>query len=369
VAYVSYNTYPGWNLRSVVREVMKYHTARFEDPETKVYQARQILTFMAAASASVESPLARIFSREAGYLLKAADHYLYHEHLEDSNLPLYFHQFVAAARAAGLDYLGEAWHQSRTDDLPPEAQQTLETISFDLIELEQFLDFIRARTFRRTLLCQSENQVVHVPDPSAIEPFLIAPLARPKSDQPDIASDKPEEFELAYGSTATTSAPLLKAALVKLAERFPGAIPFAELFEESCRALKLAGEAKDKATLATMMIRGYVSHLVAVQSEPFPFTTQIGARPRASRLARCLAATGARVPTLRHELAEFSPAGRLILRLADGTRTAQQIAAEVANSNDESIRQELSAPELAGDAGRLVALALARLARTPLLEA
>src|SRR5690606_35486513 len=32
VAYVSYNTYPGWRLRGAVREMTRYHAERFGDP-------------------------------------------------------------------------------------------------------------------------------------------------------------------------------------------------------------------------------------------------------------------------------------------------------------------------------------------------
>jgi methyltransferase-like protein len=365
VAFISYNTYPGWHLRRVVRDLMKYHSARFEDPESKVYQARTILNFMAAASASAKSPLSRVFAEESGNLQKAADYYLYHEHLEDANQPFYFHEFVAQARAAGLDYLGEAWIHSRMDDLPPKVQEALETISSDLIDLEQFLDYIRARTFRRTLLCHGEVKVEHTPEPVAIEPFFIAPLARPKSAQPDIASDKPEDFELVDGSTATTNSAILKAALVRLSERFPGSVSFDDLFDEASRSLNLTKEGRDKARpqLAALLMSGYVTHLVAVQCEPFVFTTQISQRPRASRLARRLAVEHPRLPTLRHEMKEFSPAERLVLRLVDGTRTAEQIAADVANSKDESTH-----PELVGDCQACVASCLERFARTPLLE-
>lgn len=53
VAYISYNTYPGWHLRKIVCDLMKYHAARFEDPAVKVQQARSIVSFMAKASASL----------------------------------------------------------------------------------------------------------------------------------------------------------------------------------------------------------------------------------------------------------------------------------------------------------------------------
>ena len=35
IAYVSYNTYPGWFMRGMVRRMMKFHASRFSDPATR----------------------------------------------------------------------------------------------------------------------------------------------------------------------------------------------------------------------------------------------------------------------------------------------------------------------------------------------
>ena len=40
VAYISYNTLPGWRLGAAVRDAMRYHTRQFTDPKIRVQQAR-----------------------------------------------------------------------------------------------------------------------------------------------------------------------------------------------------------------------------------------------------------------------------------------------------------------------------------------
>ncbi len=50
VAYVSYNAYPGNHLRDLVRGMMRFHTAGFEDPIEKVGQARGLLKFLAEST-------------------------------------------------------------------------------------------------------------------------------------------------------------------------------------------------------------------------------------------------------------------------------------------------------------------------------
>ncbi|HXV73592.1 MAG TPA: class I SAM-dependent methyltransferase, partial [Sphingomonadales bacterium] len=50
VAYVSYNTYPGWHMPQALREMMLYHTAAFKDHKARVGQARAFLRFLFEAT-------------------------------------------------------------------------------------------------------------------------------------------------------------------------------------------------------------------------------------------------------------------------------------------------------------------------------
>ena len=50
VAFVSYNTYPGWHLSNVARDLMLYHASRFEDPGQQISQAKQLLKFAVEVS-------------------------------------------------------------------------------------------------------------------------------------------------------------------------------------------------------------------------------------------------------------------------------------------------------------------------------
>src|SRR5439155_4586267 len=48
VAYVSYNTLPGFHVRRMLREMMLFHVAGFTDPEQKMRQARAFLKLLVA---------------------------------------------------------------------------------------------------------------------------------------------------------------------------------------------------------------------------------------------------------------------------------------------------------------------------------
>jgi methyltransferase-like protein/2-polyprenyl-3-methyl-5-hydroxy-6-metoxy-1,4-benzoquinol methylase len=369
LAYVSYNTYPGWHLKTIARDLMKYHAARFDDPAMKIQQAKLILRFIARVSASKKNPLARYMSQQADSLAEESDDYLYHEYLEESNQPVYFHEFVARLRAHGLEYLGEAWHHSHLDDLPPDVQETIQAISEDPIDLEQFLDFINNRPFRRTIFCRGDAEFSRRPDPARIHSLSVSTLAGPQSTSPEITSDKPETFNLGDDLTFTTNSPFLKAALFILADVWPSTMAFEELLAAINDKLPLTGKDADasRQKLASLLLGGYLSELIALHWEPFRFTREVGPRPRSSRVARVISVEQPVVPTLSFRQVTLSPVQRLILRLTDGTRTIEQITQQAVDADGEMVKQELASSALK-DAGELTARSLEFFARNALLE-
>jgi SAM-dependent methyltransferase len=49
IAYISYNTYPGWHMRGMIRDMLQYHASQFTTPAMKVKQARNLLDFLGKA--------------------------------------------------------------------------------------------------------------------------------------------------------------------------------------------------------------------------------------------------------------------------------------------------------------------------------
>jgi SAM-dependent methyltransferase len=97
VAYISYNTYPGWHMRGMIRDVMLFHARAFADPATKVRQARNLLDFLAKAVGTESSPYGALLRSEVESIRRSSDSYLFHEHLEDENSPVYFFEFAERA--------------------------------------------------------------------------------------------------------------------------------------------------------------------------------------------------------------------------------------------------------------------------------
>ncbi len=221
MAYISYNTYPGWHMMNIVRDMMLFHSSRYQDPTTQIAQARSLLNFVARWVPSAENPFGAFIKKEAENFLQRSDYYLYHEHLEDINEPMYFCEFVEQAQQHGLDYVGETHVGAMIPNrLPAEAQEALRLLAPDVITMEQYLDFLRNRTFRRTLLTRRGAQLNRNITWQRLENLFIASNLKKTEGPDDLLSKEPTKFKTPSGSTLTTAEPLLKVAVTMLASVF-----------------------------------------------------------------------------------------------------------------------------------------------------
>ena len=156
VAYVSYNAYPAWHLRSIVRELAWNGISRDERPAERVGQLRRALTFLGGALADENTPYAKFMRDDFEFVLNQPNNYLFHEYFEEENDPLYFHEFAARATRHGLLYVGDAVLQTMFPaNLGSVAEKNMAPFSSDVISAEQHMDALRSRSFRQTLLCHA----------------------------------------------------------------------------------------------------------------------------------------------------------------------------------------------------------------------
>lgn len=328
LAYVSYNTYPGWHLRGMIRDMMRYHAERFDDPTTRVRQARALLDFLATSVPDRESPYGKMLQGELDLLRGLQDSYLFHEHLEEHNRAFYFYDFVERAARHGLVYVGESSVPSMAAlTFPEEVQETLRRVSADRIQAEQYMDFLRNRTFRQTIVCRREEAPTARLHPEAISGLLIGSDAQPEPSEPDLRGHTAVRFRSRRGPTLTTRDPLLKAMLVALSRRWPAWIPFAEALEEARgRSGSSPSDAEAERRLTRSLLRCFLANLVELHSISPPFITEVSERPEASPLARLQAARQRRVTSLRHELVSLGEPQRRLLGMLDGKRDLPSLA-------------------------------------------
>ena len=153
IALVSYNTYPGWRARSMVREMMAYHVRREADPAVRAKRRGTSSKNSLAGFPIRAIPMRHQIRIELEYVRSKTDSHLLHDHLEAVNHPVYFHQFLTRASAHGLCCFGDAQFGSMAVSQPPPLQAVLDRWSSDPLEREQYFDFLCNRQFRYSLLC------------------------------------------------------------------------------------------------------------------------------------------------------------------------------------------------------------------------
>jgi methyltransferase-like protein/cyclopropane fatty-acyl-phospholipid synthase-like methyltransferase len=333
IGYVSYNVYPGWHVNRMVREMLGCGMSRGseEPPEQRVAGARTVLGFLARAAPQQEGAYAQLLREQLDVLRDLPDAYLFHEYLEEHNTPVYFLEFCEVLAARGLRYLGEsAFHTMvAAAPFPPDVSRDLEELAPTLLEKEQYLDFLRNRSFRQTLLCRDHLKPSYDGGPDRLQGFHVAAPLTPVSPTPVLASPAMEIFKGLEDIQLTTAVPVVKMALVILGELWPKAVRFTELPALARQRLGLARatdadtQRQDLLALGKVLLTAYAGAgelLVLLSLTPPAFTEHVSERPVASPLARLQATSGLPITNLRHGTTTVAPLDRHLLPLLDGTR-------------------------------------------------
>src|SRR5215831_229946 len=211
IAYISYSVYPGAHIRAMIAGMMQYHARRFESPELQVEQARALVSFLALRPA--EDAYGLLIRSEAENLAQRRAQSVYHDELAECH-PLYFRECAGRAAAHGLQYLGEAdFFEMHAISEGSEIAAILSQLGRDAIEKEQYLDFLKGRRFRQTLLCHAGIPLRRQIPSAAVKEFWIARSHRPVEE----------------GQKLPTEHPVARAIVAALDAAWPGALSFDEL--------------------------------------------------------------------------------------------------------------------------------------------
>ena len=336
VAYVSYNVFPGWQMQRVVRDVLLYHIRHLTDPRERIEQATAFLQFMTRAVPDEIPAYAALYRRTLDSLgdPDSLPTRLYHDYLEPVNDPVYFLDFAEHAARHGLQFLAEAAiADMQTMRLPAEAGAVLERLGDDILQREQYLDFLKNRPFRQTLLCHRDVAVDRQLRADRVEQLSWAADIQSASPSANLQTKEPMEFRRGSDIQAQVDLPLVKAALLHLAETWPQHTSFADLETAARRRLYPGAlvvqpgdeHRRERQELAEHLMQSYAAGLVEAHVFQPQFMTQVSERPLASPWARRQALRGGKVTNLSHHGVDLSDVNRQLLLLMDGTRDRQQL--------------------------------------------
>ena len=162
IAYVSYNTYPGWHTMEEVRQLMLFANRGHDEltHKEKVLRGKTVGSLVGSQILNYDN-LKERNSKFLGALrsvMQKDDYYVGHDHLEPHNDPCYFYQFNEHLKVHNLAYVCDA-------DLTLSMVRTYDESIADKLEKlapnsqadqEQYLDFMLDTTFRKSIICKAD---------------------------------------------------------------------------------------------------------------------------------------------------------------------------------------------------------------------
>lgn len=342
VAYISYNCFPGWHTFQAYREMLLYRTAHLTEPRARIEAVKQFLNFLRTAWPAEKNyhgaflhGLVEQLERDADLLSDQRDSYIFHEYLEEVNDPVYVHQFLEHADAHGLQYLCDAdLHLDFPNGFEPGVAETVAAMSTNLADYQQYLDDVRMRAFRRTLLCHKEQTIARALRVDRLRGLYMGAALRAPADAPPLHGDARTAFDAGDGVSFTTNHPLSKAALTLTRARYPQTFRLEELVRAAAALLQASDPQQsasvppqDVAELGANLLRMVSAHstMLEVWALPAAWAALPGERPRLSRWAQYELRSSPFTTNLRHERLRLDPMEVAIARLLDRTHTAADI--------------------------------------------
>ena len=164
VAYVSYNTYPGWKRLEQLRDIMLYsekHAPNDSLQERTVY-TKNVLKLIAETMKLDErsTKISDYKIKNINRVLQSNDYYVGHEYLEAINDPVYVSEFIERAQQQGCAYIGdETLNRSFISWLDSDVEKNIRTLARDsYIDKEQYYDYVYDTQFRMALLTKGNKK-------------------------------------------------------------------------------------------------------------------------------------------------------------------------------------------------------------------
>jgi SAM-dependent methyltransferase len=328
VAYVSYNTYPGWHIRGVMRDIMRVHGETFDDPIEQVEQGLAMVRLVAQHLALEGNLYGTMLAHEVAQVGGHTTAYYFHDFLAPVNDPVLFRDFVSAVRAQDLSYLGEvSLGDMMPTGIPEELKSKLNDITADFEALQQQYDLVRNNAFRRSLLVHPGQPIDRSLDANDLRGMYVALSGAPEEGKVDLSTDEVAIFRTRTDVEVKVNGRLSKAAMMYLFSQLPGEIPFEEMIE---RARAWAGLERDEAQeldeLGGAVLHGFRAGLIDLGPRHRGTPSSLPERPFALWHVRRLAGEGSEfMANLRNEVVHLTRMDRVLLAMCDGAHDHDQL--------------------------------------------
>jgi methyltransferase-like protein len=219
----------------------------------------------------------------------------------------------------------------------------LEERASDRIEREQYLDFLKMRRFRQTLLVRDDCELSAMPLDEPIARFFVASPARSISLEGANGSSPVETFEGGLGGALATDSPLVRAAIHVLMETWPRRLSFNTLCSRSLDrvssgALGPPRDGEDCAFLRRFLLPFFALGIVRFHALSPDLADNVADRPVAHPLVRWQARRSQVVMTpLGNVVGLESGPVRTLVQLLDGTRSRTALLAALTSDGSRAV--------------------------------
>lgn len=330
VAFVSYNVYPGWQQRKMLREWLLEATAAATNTAARLTQARQLLSSLGKSlTSSDETPvqeLCRLIHRIEGW----SDGYLRHDLLEDTNEPQFFADFVHRVETHGLKFFAEADVGSMVGaGVDSQLVAAAQRWGGSEVGREQLLDLLAQREFRQSLLCHEECSVGQQLRSEVLEQAYVVSALRRVDRR--TSSGALAEFRSPHGMVY----PVRDRRLVATLELLEASWPAGRWFSDLARDLASRPDQDVSSVLVNFLLAGFVDRGIELRTVEPAIAHRVSSQPTASRLARVQAESSMLVTNLKHDVVKLEPHERTVIQLLDGTRDRSSLVESFAEGAEE----------------------------------
>jgi SAM-dependent methyltransferase len=234
VAYVSYNTLPGWSLLAGLRQFLLGEISHEPDPPAKLAHATRVLAALDQAAAGQPGSYAAMLREAIADMRAKPPTLLFHDELAAINDPVTFRQFTAHAARHGLAYLAEAHYATMPyEHVPAPIRGALAGLQPDFFRAQQFMDVIFQRWLRNSLLVAAPSSPSHGVNPCVIHDCALGLRLRPAPSSGNASLDPGSPLQLLGPNdlSFTFDTPFEKAFFTTLVEAAPARIPFSQALE------------------------------------------------------------------------------------------------------------------------------------------
>ena len=322
IAYISYNTLPGWSPRGALRELLLREDRLRGESEDLWENARRYLQTVRDASAKAPGAFPSLLVASVDAMLSHPASYWRHDLLEAEQHPVSFPEFERRLANQQLQYVADAeFHATLGRGIPPDALMALQSVARDRVELETLMDLMVFRSFRQSIVCRKEVAIDGSFDPKRLHEMYVTGLI----DRIDDSGDR-WSYRTFRGITLEENDLDLRAAITILIQHFPAHLRMATFAQQVSEKI---GKTPDIDKLCRWVLRLFSYDAVDLQTAIPPICIHPTERPMGFLLARIQGEVSPEVTSLRHDQVTLTESERAILLLLDGTRSVPELASEM----------------------------------------